>query len=387
MTARLLPLALALLLFPLGYWVGQRASTPAPAAATPTANVAPLTVSPKQSATMPTLGGYNAEIDGITAQIMASKPLNLDLDLARHAEGLFYLLFESFAAERPREAALLAQKIQDEGRRKFALAEAGKNWGESEPLAALAWLNQLPKKDYRDAFDAVYCRVASGNPSYAAQQLSTVTDPAVRNEAIHRAATEWARVDPAATFAWLEQFPNPEERLLAQKAALLAHAMSKPIEAFSKLQALPEGNSKREIARSLGTALADEDLETSLVWARDIKDPNMQSSVLEGIAYQLDVAFADGEFNAQLKNIPSAQAADMIDVILPLTQRSFAEAAAAIPKLPPAKAEFLIERIAGQWSREDPVAARRWAESLPPGSGRDASLQIIAESTQPAATD
>ncbi len=388
MTARILPLTLSVLLFPLGYWVGHQrsaassSSTPA-VTATPASSASPLA----SSSTLPRVGGYNAEIDRIVSEILAAKPTNFEHDLARHAEGLFYLLFETYALENPRDAARLAVQIENEGRRKYALEEAGKNWGEREPQAAFAWLTQLNPSDYKFAFDAVYSRVASKDPVFAASQLHTVTDPEIRTEAIHRAATEWARVDPKAAFAWLEQFPDAAERSLAHKAALQSHVIASPHQAFPILQALPEGNTKRELAKTFGASLASDDLETSLVWARDIKDPSLKTFVLEGISSELDVVLSDGLYSSELKNLPISQAPSFIDVLLPLTQRSFAQAAAGLPNLPPAKAEFLAERIVGYWSQENPVAARQWAQTLPPGPLRDTALQVIAQNNRPPATE
>ena len=142
-------------------------------------------------------------------------------------------------------------------------------------------------------------------PQEAAQALKKITDPAAYNEAVHGLILGWSSNDPSSLVKFAEQLPAGPARSEAYNQALQNWVVHDPVAASAWLDAHESRPELDSGAVKLATSpfLVENNLETALSWATSVSDPQQRTIAL-------------------------------VDVIQ-------------------------------QWARRDPVAARRYAESLP----------------------
>lgn len=141
-------------------------------------------------------------------------------------------------------------------------------------------------------------------PQEAAEALKKVTTPAAYNEAIHGLILGWSSNDPSSLVKFAEQLPAGPARTEAFNQALQNWVTQDPVAASAWLDARESAPELDSGAAKLATSpfLVANNLETALSWAKSVSDPEQRT-----------IAFMD---------------------------------------------------IIQQWARQDPGAARRYAESL-----------------------
>lgn len=331
----------------------------------------------------PRITGHNPQLDTLVSSLMQAVPPNeLDSYLATAQEDLFYALFRAVSMDQPQLAVELALQLPDGAMRNIALPDALSEWSERSPFEAFDCLKALTSNDYQQAFANVFAHLADQHPEFAARQIDAISDPNIRLDAIHRAATEWMQVDATSVFKWAEGFANPKEYEVAVLASLGEYARVQPLNAYEYIQQLDNPKYQKQLARRVGASMGDGDLLQGLKWARTA-DSAVQASILEGMSSEIDVAFADGGFYRAFQNVPAAEAMQMVDVIEPFLERSYPQAAEAMVNLPPERIPFFAERFLPAIYAENPEQTKAWVEALPDGTAKNLILDELVRLMSP----
>ncbi len=131
-------------------------------------------------------------------------------------------LASSWARQDPAEAIQWASTLEDDRRRKNALAIIAQHWGRDDVVSAGKWLNTLPLGEIRDAAVGTYVIPLAGtDPRGAIEWTLSIREDQRREQRLEEVARIWMKNDPTSARAWLNQ-KNPlsapvRDRLLEVK--------------------------------------------------------------------------------------------------------------------------------------------------------------------------
>jgi hypothetical protein len=141
-----------------------------------------------------------------------------------------------------------------------------------------------------------YSRWATLQPQQAAEAASVITDPALRNEALHGVVGGWAGTDPAGLTQFLTQLPPGGERGTMLGQALQSWASHDPEAVanwINNREASPDFD--EGVAAVAGTSSIKTDV--ALGWAESIGDATLRSETLANVLH-----------NWVLEDLPAAKA-------------------------------------------------------------------------------
>lgn len=131
--------------------------------------------------------------------------------LPASADGRRFLSAMAFEALNvdPVQALALTIDLRADERRDELMRHALAAWAAAKPLAAAAWVRELPAGDERDRLIAESIpALAEKNAAVAAQLALDCLPPGIqRDDAIVSVVQAWARKAPKTAAAWVEQFP------------------------------------------------------------------------------------------------------------------------------------------------------------------------------------
>jgi len=258
-------------------------------------------------------------------------------------------------------------------------AETAIHWGDRDPHYVSAVLKEWAARD------------AVGLARYLEQ--GKLLDPRLEAEMVDLAAVEWARNDPKAALAWVQnrgggvsgifftwataEDTEPGEiykiigslpdklRVAAVNGLLAGWAQYDPAAAARFIDAIPAGGTTPTSVSPLLRAWASLDLEASIAWVRKmpaaIRDEALCSASLD-IAFSNDVAKAM-TVAAEISD-PAMRRNALADV-LEFGAIYQPQAAAAVLGTIPDPGSKAYRQVADGFLRLDPVAGLAWAQSLP----------------------
>ena len=93
-----------------------------------------------------------------------------------------------------------------------AMKEMFREWGQTEPEGASAYLNDLPDSPTKDYAVSAFAReISREDPEVAVQWATSIQDEASRVETLESTARSWYRQDQEAAQAWIDQSDLPQE--------------------------------------------------------------------------------------------------------------------------------------------------------------------------------
>lgn len=221
-----------------------------------------------------------------------------------------------------------------------------RRWAERNPVAAAAWVDQLP-------------------------------EGALRREAIQHVAIVWANADLAGALQWVQHLSSGE----AKQSALLnigyEAARSAPLESLQVAVELPAGRNRDELLAHAASQWAASAPAAAAEWAGRIPDAGLRGQILARIATawaELDPTAAAGLVTTALP-AGSVQDRAVTAVVQRWAQQSPEAAANWVEQFPeiPLR-ETVVQNLIATWGNHNPASPAVWLRRLPGGSLRDAGV-------------
>jgi hypothetical protein len=237
------------------------------------------------------------------------------------------------------------------------------SWAEKDFSAAKAWVEGLPPGTNRrqSAMVDLAFALAQKDPA-AALSLARSLPGDDGQRFLIGALNGWCLKDADAAIAYAVQLPDLGSTLVYMFDRI---ASKDPLKAINLLEKIPSENQQNEALRRIGNAWAESDPKAALDWANQQTDPKVKSEILQGALEGM----AQKEPNRALELVQSLSASERqgrIDNILGILSESNPEGAVGYAmNLPSNKfTNGTISRLAGQWISSDPQGALGWFDSL-----------------------
>jgi hypothetical protein len=238
------------------------------------------------------------------------------------------------------------------------------SWAEKDFTAAKAWVEGLPLGTYRRRSAMVDLAFALAQKDPAAALSLARSLPADDGQRfLSGALNGWCLKDAEAAIAYAVQLPDVGNWTLVLMFDKIAS--KDPDKAIKMLEKIPSENQQNEALRKIGLRWAISDPNAALDWANQQTDPKVKSEILQGVIGGM--AQKDPERALELaQSLPANEREGRIDYILGVLSESDPEGAVGYAmNLPSNKSKnFNVSRLAGQWISSDPQGALGWFDSL-----------------------
>lgn len=261
-------------------------------------------------------------------------------------------------------------------------------WAESDPKAALAWVNSLPEGRAKETAEAAIAHsMAQNDPAAAAETFATDIQAGGNAAVVITIADIWASSDPASTAGWIAD--------------------------------MPEGPGKLEAAATLATVWAANDISSAVEWSAGINDADLRRQVISNIGTTWG-AIEPGAALEWLGGLPGDLASDGITGAMyswagtdPVGLREWIDSAAGDPLVDQARLSLgdvlsqsalpdamdlamgmssnaardeAMSRYFREWRKQDDASAQDWLDANWTGlseATQGALQQVNAQSLQP----
>lgn len=257
-----------------------------------------------------------------------------------------------------REAALqwpLSQAVSST--RTWLLAEVATIAAKDSPVEVLAFAARLDPKERRDIATRALAVWARSDPSAALAALEQMADPRLTQMVQRTLVNQWARMDALAVFEWARIRDASDNRTQALATSLGEVARSEPEKAMALAADLDGVARSRVIARVL-SRWADDDPRAAAAWldAAPDRTPDAVAAVARGYA-ALD---AEEAFDWLLGQPLEAQRRSAQTVVSRVAMESPEAALRLIGRIDdPTTATAAASVLVSRWTRDDPRAAVR----------------------------
>ena len=184
-------------------------------------------------------------------------------------------IFRQMVGDDPARAAEMAAGLSDE-QRAGAYRSIAREWGERDWSAVEAWVSSLPADEQGAAMAEAIRGLAGENPQLAAQQLSKISDPEARGDAIRSVAENWAQTDPAAAAEWLVS-QEGDELGRSMREVVSAWTNKDSVAALEFVNAQPEGELRDAAVATYVYSNREGDIADSLTLAESIGDDDSRA--------------------------------------------------------------------------------------------------------------
>ncbi len=329
-------------------------------------------------------------------------------------------IFEAMALQNVESAAAQALQLRDRDARRQAVRGVGKKWAASDPKSALAWADGLERASLRDeARRAVLMQWIADEPETAARHVLSLPQSIETTLVYEKLASEWAKVSPEDSIAWIRQHTSGETQSEVLMSAfseipdpgataqlLVAHELSElHPKLFDSLVTRWAGESpqmaltwsenlaghERDVA--VGAALsgvAIDNPEVALAYLSDLSDNDAIATahvggVAEGLMERDLVAglgllneyregMSDQEYNGLATRLLSEASKDNPELASTLLD----ELGILEPIAESHRTRMAINQITNNWVGVDRAAAETWVENLPPGFAREQGADALS---------
>lgn len=115
----------------------------------------------------------------------------------------------SWAGKDPESAAAW---VESQPRNAEYSASVAVAWARHDPAGAAQWIAKMPAGQERDqALSTAASRLVWGHPEVAVQWVAGIRDKQKRTSAYQRVVSEWFRIDPKVTRAWIQEASLPTD--------------------------------------------------------------------------------------------------------------------------------------------------------------------------------
>lgn len=170
----------------------------------------------------------------------------------------------------PRLLATALASAPDLPGRQNALGEVFALWNARDTTAAFAWLHSLATPRLRSALLEQNALRYLGSPQLNLPFALALPSGPLRRERFQTLIASWAKTDPAAALAWSRAHPDDPDVMAATPklhAAILGNiAREEPATALAEWKALPDGPTKTEAVSTIGEAWGRRDATAAFTW-------------------------------------------------------------------------------------------------------------------------
>jgi hypothetical protein len=177
--------------------------------------------------------------------------------------------------ENPREFAMMGGPGPGGGGNGASMIAA--EWAKQDPQAALAWASSLPGADKNRAMTSVIREVAMNDPKKAAEMAGSI-DASERGDAYSSIARSYGAKNFAEAEIWVRSLPA-EEQGRAMASALEGLSQTSPDLAWTKANAMPDGEDKNRALRNVLESLSKQNSKAALQHLSTLTPDQQQRSI------------------------------------------------------------------------------------------------------------
>ncbi|MCI0539919.1 MAG: RNA polymerase sigma factor [Verrucomicrobiales bacterium] len=168
----------------------------------------------------------------------------------------------------------------------YSLYTVGWHWGENDPKAAMEWANHLPEgNDRNEMIQAIFSGWGYNSPADAANHIANLPADTARNSAAERVVSAWAENDPTAAASWALSIPEGDARRVAIQNIVLKWGTSDFSATAEWLNTLAEGDSRdTAMVTFANNCLKDYAPSTALEWSQTITGDGVRNNITLKIA-------------------------------------------------------------------------------------------------------
>jgi hypothetical protein len=327
---------------------------------------------------------------------------------------LYSAIFGAWAASDPVEAARNAAQLQSSASRLLAFESIASTWAATDPAAAMAWATTIPEGNAKlnvtehilrqwgnddpasafnylegmhegrakqDAINQIGTQLAAADPKRALALAQSLLDGTYfKEDLIRQAMGNWITQDQAAALDYAQNLPAGSARNLVLESALRSLAMKDPKAALSLSGLLPPGQGQTDLMSSIANGLAQTDPQAAVTFA--VQNLTVQGHLnifMNKLASDWARKDPDAAKNFW-QNVPEGPSRDSFieGLMSTILETSTADAATFISGLPPGNDQSrATASLMVRWASEDPEAAAKWAATLSDEKSRVGAYQNL----------
>lgn len=215
--------------------------------------------------------------------------------------------------------------------------------------------------------DDLNAREASGGRA-AAARAEQLPAGSLRENALSAVAVQWANTDLNSTVEWARRLPDAAEKQTVLLAAANEAVRIEPLEALRLAVGLYADAGRDEAISRAASEWALQDAASAVDWAKQIPDETLRAKVLAMAAVAWSESAPEAAATLAVETLPAGRLLDdtVVSIIQRWAQSDARAAAAWVERFPEGSLRAVaIENLVSQWQRIDSVKAQQWqAENL-----------------------
>jgi hypothetical protein len=236
-------------------------------------------------------------------------------------------------------------------------------WARQDPTAAFAWAGTLTGNEKNSAMSSVIGEIATSDPKKAAGMVASM-DAAGQGRAYEDIARKWGSQNFADAESWIRTLPAAQQGD-AMASAIAGLSKDNPQLASEKVAALPAGDARNEAVNALAQNWSRQDASGAAAWLLKQNDEAATSHAMGEVMPN----WVNQDPKAALAFVTSQKAGEVRDSAASAYVMSNSKSA-------PAELVKVAETISDEgnrsrtlgmttmrWMQEDPVAAKAYVQS------------------------
>lgn len=244
--------------------------------------------------------------------------------------------------------------------------------------AAIEMLAQLPESARTHSALEIVGENAQKDPEAVADLLLSLPPSMQRNDA-GNIARYFAGKDITRALAWVEQLGSDDARRSATEDIMHTVFLKDPKSAAELYTKNPTGGQGYQMFDQAVASWARNDAMNALNWARALPDEKLRDTAIRSSLRSMAESDPLKAANLVTSSLTgAAQATAFIQIASTWTGTDPHAALAWATQLPEAARGAAFGGVAGRWARSDPKAAAQWLDHIPAGQPRDSAVNAFA---------
>ncbi len=287
----------------------------------------------------------------------------------------------------PFAAARHISTMQDETTRNAYILRLAPLLGAKDSAATLDWLGQVASGDsYKNAVSKTIAALAANDPKAAAVVVDKISDSGVRLEAISTVAGSWGKADPQSALTWAASLPatDGQAQSVALNAIVASWSKSDPAGVASFVQKASDPTLFLPADPAIAQSLAANNAQAAMAFSQSLPAGEAKNQSLNNVIATIAKSDFATAWN-DATSLPAAE--DSIGIMTNLVgvqaNSDPAQAAALIPLFPNETGQTAAATtLAAIWVKQNPQAFTVWLDGLPVSAVRDAAIVQLVSSSQ-----